>query len=156
MGTSLQPPSRASLGGAVIYKICVRHKSCGSGLARDSGVSGSGMLDVPPSSRASPLPQYCGVFESYAVRHGWVSCQAVFGGKPRSYSRRALSHNTSGIRPLALTSQRSNINHKEKLSRSPQVEAPNNRHSTNRANTQNNSISAKLPAKSPGLECPFD
>jgi membrane-associated protease RseP (regulator of RpoE activity) len=29
----------------------------GAGLARDSGVSGAGMLNVPPSSQASQLPQ---------------------------------------------------------------------------------------------------
>ncbi|RBL70971.1 hypothetical protein C3E98_014090 [Pseudomonas sp. MWU13-2625] len=30
---------------------------CGSGLARESGVSGTSMSTDPPSSRASPLPQ---------------------------------------------------------------------------------------------------
>ncbi|AUM71207.1 hypothetical protein C0J56_21710 [Pseudomonas fluorescens] len=30
---------------------------CGSGLARESGVSDTLILNVPPSSRASPLPQ---------------------------------------------------------------------------------------------------
>src|SRR5690349_24826936 len=30
---------------------------CGSGLARESGASVTSILNVPPSSRASPLPQ---------------------------------------------------------------------------------------------------
>ncbi len=38
----------------------------------------------------------------------------------------------------------------------PQVEGQNYRHSTTRTNTQNNSILAKLQAKSPELNCPFD
>ncbi|OPG73813.1 hypothetical protein B1219_01705 [Pseudomonas ogarae] len=35
----------------------VRQRTCGSGLARENGVSGTMMLTDTPLSRASPLPQ---------------------------------------------------------------------------------------------------
>ncbi|WP_162556242.1 hypothetical protein [Pseudomonas sp. 31-12] len=69
---------------------------------------------------------------------------------------RPISDNETSIRPLAPTPQQANINKWKNSPNPPQVEGPNYRHSTNRANTQNNSISAKLLAKNPEVDCPFD
>ncbi|PMZ89768.1 hypothetical protein C1X61_09975 [Pseudomonas sp. FW215-T2] len=51
---------------------------CGSELARDSGGSVTVMLNVPPSSRASSLPQ--GIVSSSGTVPGtdtqWLSCSS--------------------------------------------------------------------------------
>ncbi|MNL31084.1 hypothetical protein D3C87_1528530 [compost metagenome] len=51
-----------SCGVADLARILAVHDYCGSGLARDSGLSVNKDVDVPASSRASPLPQGSVVF----------------------------------------------------------------------------------------------
>ncbi|RYM43802.1 hypothetical protein EVS84_07850 [Pseudomonas koreensis] len=38
--------------------LCLEYRPCGSGLARECGVSANMSLSDPPHSRASPLPQW--------------------------------------------------------------------------------------------------
>ncbi len=45
------------------------HQTCGSGLARDGGVSGTTILNVPAPSRASPLPPRSSVTTDFADTH---------------------------------------------------------------------------------------
>ncbi|KAA8738651.1 hypothetical protein FE275_16835 [Pseudomonas koreensis] len=44
---------------AITQSHCLTDNPCGSGLARECGVSFKAMLPDTPTSRASPLPQGC-------------------------------------------------------------------------------------------------
>ncbi len=77
-GLAVRLPSRASLQSLLVHaKAAYTPNPCGSGLARESGVSVMNILDVPPPSRASPLPQGIGDY-----RTNRVDCQAAFAGEP--------------------------------------------------------------------------
>ncbi|MBV6825180.1 hypothetical protein [Pseudomonas sp. PD9R] len=68
----------------------------------------------------------------------------------------AISHDETRLQPLAPAPQPTTINKTGKYLHPPQVEGLDNRHSANRAITSDNSILAKLQAKSLSDECPFD
>ncbi len=90
--------------------------------------------DRPPS-RASSLPHSKRVHPQKPGR--FPTMKPAFSPLPQRHSR--------------LTSTKRKI-----CPNPPQVEGLNNRHSTNSANTPNDSISAKLQAKPHVIDCPFD
>jgi hypothetical protein len=70
---------------------------------------------------------------------------------------KAFSDDETSLPALAPPPRTTNIKQKEKISTpAPQVEGLDNRHSANRLTRQGNCKSAKLLAKSPGDDCPFD
>ncbi|WP_347908738.1 hypothetical protein [Pseudomonas grandcourensis] len=70
---------------------------------------------------------------------------------------KAFSDDETGRQPLAPQPQTANIKQKENIyTPAPQVEGLDNRHSANRLTRQDNCKSAKLQAKSPEDDCPFD
>jgi hypothetical protein len=90
--------------------------------------------DRPPS-RASSLPHSKRVHPQKPGR--FPTMKPAFSPLPHRHSR--------------LTSTKRKI-----CPNPPQVEGPNNRHSTNSANSPSHSISAKLQAKPHVIDCPFD
>jgi hypothetical protein len=101
--------------------------------------------------------------DMYPVNHNMVGPKAAIASSPTPTVEmrtpaepKPISDNETSIQPLAPPPQQANINKRKNSPNPPQVEGPNYRHSTNRANTQNNSISAKLQAKNHEIECPFD
>jgi hypothetical protein len=70
---------------------------------------------------------------------------------------KTFSNDETSLAPLAPPLQTTNIKQKENISTpAPQVEGLDNRHSANRLTRQYNCKSAKLQAKSPKDDCPFD
>ncbi|MFL8986753.1 hypothetical protein Q8X48_01175 [Pseudomonas sp. QLc11A] len=70
---------------------------------------------------------------------------------------KAFSNDETSLESLAPPPQTANIKQKENISTlSPKVEGLDNRHSANRLTRQDNCKSAKLQAKSPKDDCPFD
>ena len=106
---------------------------------------------VRPSSRAGSLPQgnvvHLREIGRLSGRHRWQASSH----SGMEYTRRTGQFLTRkpALIPLPHRHSRLPSTEKEKLSQSPQVEGPNNRHSTNRTNTPDNSISAKPTGKTP-------
>src|SRR5690349_1991477 len=75
---------------------------------------------------------------------------------PKKTPTKPISHNITNLQPLSPPPTPTNIKQKENISTPPQVEGLDNRHSTNRQTRQDNCKSAKLQAKSPKDDCPFD